>query len=103
MAQTTNPTQVKPSPVSPAHHDGQQQPQHGGDEHAVPTDLKMPSTTTVLIAAGLFVLLLIALFLVGWIPSHREAAQHALMPRNAPKLYPLSALPCPRFLTAVTM
>jgi membrane fusion protein, multidrug efflux system len=72
MSQTQMPPTVKPSKVDPSPtHD----PQHHGDEHGIPTDLKTPSGLSIAIAVGAFVLLLIVLFLVGYIPSHREETQ----------------------------
>jgi len=38
----------------------------------MPTDLKAPSGFAVVVAVGAFVALLVILFLVGWIPDHRE-------------------------------
>lgn len=73
MTQTTNPPPVKPSPVVPIPDDGHHdQGGHDGGEHGIPKDLKMPGTGAVIIAVSLFVLLLVALFLVGWIPDRRD-------------------------------
>ena len=47
-------------------------PPHEVDEHALPTDLHRPRTTTVLAVLLLFVLLLAGLFFLGWFP-HRRA------------------------------
>jgi RND family efflux transporter MFP subunit len=86
MAQTTTPT-LKPSrqnpPGLPAHEQdggGSNAPdQHAGNGHGeahpgegIPHDLKTPSTGAVIIAVSGFVVLLVILFFVGWIPSYRE-------------------------------
>jgi membrane fusion protein (multidrug efflux system) len=72
MSQTQTPPAVKPSKVdpSPGH-----EPEHHGDEQGIPKDLEAPSGFAIAIAVGAFVLLLIALFIVGYIPSHREETQ----------------------------
>jgi membrane fusion protein (multidrug efflux system) len=51
--------------------------QHGEQDHdeGIPTDLKPASGLTVLLLVGVFVVLLIALFLVGFIPSQIEEHQ----------------------------
>jgi RND family efflux transporter MFP subunit len=51
--------------------DGEGGIEHGGGD-GVPTDLKPPSGLAVFIAVSAFVLLLVVLFFVGWIPDHRE-------------------------------
>jgi len=87
-AQHGNPRPVN-SPVSPV--DGDRQDRHtmatqddhgnnGGhgtgqhDEGHIPADLPQPSTMTVIIVVAVFVLLLVALFFIGFFPArHREA------------------------------
>jgi len=59
MTQTSTPPAVKPSRVEPPRNGEQtQQP----DEHGIPTDLAMPSGTSIAVAVGAFVLLLIELY-----------------------------------------
>ena len=75
MSQTTNPPTVKPSRGEPARrqHDGNGAPDanaHPGE--GVPRDLKPPSNGAVVIAVSAFAVLLIVLFVVGWVPHHRE-------------------------------
>jgi RND family efflux transporter MFP subunit len=81
MASTIEQPHVKPSPVNPppvpagngtghGDHSG-----HDGGEHGIPPDLKVPGTGSVIIAVSVFVLLLVAVFLIGWIPDHRENVQ----------------------------
>jgi RND family efflux transporter MFP subunit len=72
MTQTTTPPPVKPSKVSPPENGGGHE---HGDDHGIPTDLATPSGFSIAIAVGAFVLLLVVLFLVGWIPAHREQTQ----------------------------
>ncbi|HEX8521889.1 MAG TPA: efflux RND transporter periplasmic adaptor subunit, partial [Tepidisphaeraceae bacterium] len=45
---------------------------HEHDEELIPKDLPRPSNLTVLVAVIVFVLLLAALFVIGFIPHHRE-------------------------------
>ena len=69
MTQISTPPTVKPSKVSPPDQPGQHP-----DEHGIPSDLKMPGGIAIAIAVVVFVLLLAGLFLLGWIPSQKEAA-----------------------------
>lgn len=69
MSQTQTPPAVKPSKIDPA---PGHEPQHHGDEHGIPKDLETPSGFAIAIAVAAFVLLLVVLFFVGYIPSHRE-------------------------------
>lgn len=45
------------------------------DEQLIPTDLPKPGNITIAIVAVVFVLLLAALFVIGWIPHHHRAEE----------------------------
>ena len=73
----SQPAPSAPQPVDPQHQ--LPAPGHattGGGEHdGIPTDLPKPGSGTVIGVVGLFVLLLAGLFVVGFVPSHREETQ----------------------------
>jgi membrane fusion protein (multidrug efflux system) len=82
----SQPTPNAPQPVDPQHqlpapgHATTAGPSGGGggghDDHGgVPADLTKPGNGTVIGVVGLFVLLLAGLFIVGFVPSHREETQ----------------------------
>lgn len=77
-APTTAPqSEAHPDPArgnGAAHAAGHAAP-HATDEHEIPTDLPRPGTGTVVIATIVFVLLLAALFVIGYIPHERRAAE----------------------------
>jgi membrane fusion protein (multidrug efflux system) len=56
----------KAAPAAPAAHH---------EEEGIPKDLAVPGGGTVAMVAGAFVVLLIAIFFVGWIPGHREQTE----------------------------
>ena len=45
------------------------------EEHTIPADLPRPSTKTVLVAVAVFLALLAALFVIGWVPYHNANTQ----------------------------
>jgi RND family efflux transporter MFP subunit len=69
-------------------HDAGHDQRHGDDENVIPHDLPRPSAFTLTILGGLFVLLLVALFLVGLIPglinAHETEAAAAARANDAP-------------------
>src|SRR5262245_36378879 len=88
-------TKTKPAaPPAPAHRPSQQEPAQGGsghghghEEEVIPHDLPKMKTRTIAIVAALFVVLLIVLFFVGYLPhrarvaeAHRIAAEHEAKP-----------------------
>ena len=49
--------------------------QHGGHDEGVPHDLPKPGAGTVLLVLIAFALLLVGLFIAGFVPAHREEAE----------------------------
>jgi RND family efflux transporter MFP subunit len=59
-----------------AHGDAQKHAPHADAGHdEIPKDLPRPSTATVLIVVGVFVLLLVALFIIGYVPHRHRVAE----------------------------
>jgi RND family efflux transporter MFP subunit len=74
MSQTqTLPRPSSVEPEIPPH--GSAPIQSGEHGQGIPPDLKTPGGISVIIAVAGFVLLLVALFFVGWIPEHAEQKQ----------------------------
>jgi membrane fusion protein (multidrug efflux system) len=80
-----NPPEAKPAPPAPGHdgngHDSNGHDTHGHagkaalDEHDLPTDLPKPSGFVVAMVGVAAVILLAAMFVIGYIPHHKDQTQ----------------------------